>query len=214
MNKKTDKRTRLIEAADTLFHKQGVHITTLANIATLAEVPLGNVYYYFKSKDSILLAVLEQRGRQLRDQQVQWSTLGPSAALKALVESYSQETAHTAAFGHWLGALCQELCKQALPASLAADAANQVQADNAAYATQTSHAHTAMIQAATELFKEPLLWAETQFRALGQSEQASRLAQELFARLEGICLLTLVFKDETMAKAQYQTLTQWVQSLQ
>lgn len=41
MNKRTDKRARLVEAADKLFFEQGVNITTLANIAALADVPLG-----------------------------------------------------------------------------------------------------------------------------------------------------------------------------
>ena len=36
MVKRNDKRERLIDAADQLFHQQGVSTTTLANIATLA----------------------------------------------------------------------------------------------------------------------------------------------------------------------------------
>ena len=32
--------------------------TTLADIAQAADVPLGNVYYYFKSKDELIRAVV------------------------------------------------------------------------------------------------------------------------------------------------------------
>ena len=66
MRPRNDKRTRLVDSANQLFHEQGVSNTTLANIAQLAEVPLGNVYYYFKSKESIVLAVIEFRRRQLQ----------------------------------------------------------------------------------------------------------------------------------------------------
>jgi TetR/AcrR family transcriptional regulator, transcriptional repressor for nem operon len=53
------KRDRLIAAAARLLHEQGVERTTLAEIAQLAEVPAGNVYYYFKTKDEVIAAVVE-----------------------------------------------------------------------------------------------------------------------------------------------------------
>ena len=49
--RRNDKRERLVQAADKLIYEQTFHTTTLANIAKLAEVPLGNVYYYFKTKE-------------------------------------------------------------------------------------------------------------------------------------------------------------------
>jgi hypothetical protein len=44
----TAKRARLIEAAKTLLHQQGLYRTTLADGADRARIPLGNVYYYFR----------------------------------------------------------------------------------------------------------------------------------------------------------------------
>ena len=44
-----DKRKKLICAAKKLFTENGYQATTLAMIATESGVPLGNVYYYFKS---------------------------------------------------------------------------------------------------------------------------------------------------------------------
>ena len=63
-----NKRTRLVESADKLFHEQGIRNSTLANIAQRSDVPLGNVYYYFKSKDSIVSAVIEYRKKILQQQ--------------------------------------------------------------------------------------------------------------------------------------------------
>ena len=50
-----------------LIHKQGFNLTTLADIAQEANVPLGNVYYYFKTKESIAEAVIANRGRELHE---------------------------------------------------------------------------------------------------------------------------------------------------
>jgi len=45
------KRDRLIAAAGETIYRQGVEATTIADIAEAADVPVGNVYYYFKTKD-------------------------------------------------------------------------------------------------------------------------------------------------------------------
>src|SRR5712672_903890 len=60
------KRDRLIEAAKTLFYQQGVTGTTLANIAERAKVPLGNVYYHFRTKDALIEAVVQAHVQELQ----------------------------------------------------------------------------------------------------------------------------------------------------
>ncbi len=178
MQKKTDKRTRLVEAADKLFYEQGVNITTLANIAALAEVPLGNVYYYFKSKESIILAVIEQRQRMLRHQFEQWSTLSPVEQLKALIQQHVTLRTQAMAFGDWFGSLCQELCKGQGP----------------------------IASAASELLSNILSWSEKQFQAMGKGEQSKALSVALIASLQGLSLLTLTLKDENLSATQAQGL--------
>src|SRR5215467_6057636 len=56
-----DERTRLVETAMKLAHKRGFRETSLADIAEAADVPAGNVYYYFKTKDEPGEAVIERR---------------------------------------------------------------------------------------------------------------------------------------------------------
>ncbi len=41
------------------MYRQGATATTLADIAQAADVPLGNVYYYFKTKDDLIRAVVQ-----------------------------------------------------------------------------------------------------------------------------------------------------------
>ncbi len=66
------KRDRLIEAAKAAFYQQGFAPTTLADIAARAEVPLGNVYYYFRTKDEILAAVIAAHLGGIRARFAQW----------------------------------------------------------------------------------------------------------------------------------------------
>ncbi len=55
----TTTRERLLHAARALFHAQGYGATGLAQILREAEVNSGSLYHYFKSKDDLLVGVLE-----------------------------------------------------------------------------------------------------------------------------------------------------------
>ena len=58
---KVDNRSRLLQAAETITYRQGFGSSAIADIAQQAEVPLGNVYYYYKTKDQIGDAIVELR---------------------------------------------------------------------------------------------------------------------------------------------------------
>src|SRR5215472_18745128 len=84
------KRERLVDSARGLFHEQGVHRTTLAEVADRADVPLGNVYYYFKSKDELLGAVLDCYQEQAAALiQAFERHRSPQARLRALARSWA-----------------------------------------------------------------------------------------------------------------------------
>jgi AcrR family transcriptional regulator len=55
----TDKRERLVAAAAERFHHQGYPATSLSDVANVAGVAPGNVFYYFKSKEDLARAVVE-----------------------------------------------------------------------------------------------------------------------------------------------------------
>src|SRR5437588_8034566 len=63
---KRAKHERLVAGARRLFHEQGVETTTIADIAQAADVPLGNVYYYFKTKDELIEAAIDSHARDVR----------------------------------------------------------------------------------------------------------------------------------------------------
>ncbi len=67
-----DTRRKIYEAAMSLFREKGFDDTTMRDIASKAGVALGGAYYYFSSKDAIVLAFY-------RDMQEQSNELVPAA---------------------------------------------------------------------------------------------------------------------------------------
>lgn len=57
--KKTQTRERLILAARELFHEKGYDATSVAEILSKSGVNSGSFYYFFKTKEELLLAVLD-----------------------------------------------------------------------------------------------------------------------------------------------------------
>src|ERR1700684_609347 len=85
---KSEKRARLISTAVKLAYRHGCRETSIADIAEAAKVPVGNVYYYFKTKDEIGEAVVEQHLSEFRSLREQWNSKGsPKERLQACVEN-------------------------------------------------------------------------------------------------------------------------------
>src|SRR5712692_278434 len=110
---RSGKRERLISAAAELLYRQGVQATTLAAIADAADVPPGNVYYYFKTRDDLVRAVVDARAQEIASV---LDALGkrpnPRSRLKALARTWSDQRDLVAESGCAIGSLCMELNKQ------------------------------------------------------------------------------------------------------
>jgi len=186
MPRKTDKRVRLIEAAKVLIHQKGFNQTTLADIAQEADVPLGNVYYYFKTKEAIGEAVIEKRAAEYAEFFAKLNESSDARTrLLTLIQFNSEELELIARYGCPVGGLCQELGKQG--GSLSDQAA--------------------------KLLHDLLAWCETQFRTLGLGEKAPDLALNLTSNIQGIYLLTHTFKDPKLANRQAKFLQEWLEKL-
>src|ERR1700720_3052314 len=107
-----DKRSRLVSAAVGLAYQNGFGATSLADIAREAEVPLGNVYYYFKTKDEIGEAIVALRLAQLSAQRQRWNEAGsPRDRLCACVQDVFENKDFLAECGCAVGTFCSELHK-------------------------------------------------------------------------------------------------------
>jgi TetR/AcrR family transcriptional regulator, transcriptional repressor for nem operon len=180
------KRERLVESAKTLVHEQGVHRTTLADVAERADVPPGNVYYYFKTKDELIAAVLDDYKAEAEALIERFErNRSPKARLKALVHSWADMRDVVARYGCPMGSLCVEVDK---------------------------HEGGADREAAAVLARI-IDWAEDQFRQLGRRD-ARDLSVALFAGIQGAALLANAFRDPALLTRQGRHLERWVDSLE
>ena len=107
------KRERLVVAARVAFHRQGVENTTLADIAGEADVPVGNVYYYFKTKDDLVEAAIDSQMKDIEELLQSLDELRtPQARLKGLITTLGGEAELVARYGCPLGSLCSGLDKR------------------------------------------------------------------------------------------------------
>jgi TetR/AcrR family transcriptional repressor of nem operon len=179
------KRERLVESATSLFHEQGVQRTTLAEVAERAEVPLGNVYYYFKTKDELLGAVLAGYQEQAAVLIASFErSRSPQARLKALVRNWVDMRDAVVRHGCPMGTLCAELDKS----------------------------EDGLDRDAAEVMATIIDWAEDQLRELGRPD-ARDLAVALFAGIQGAALLANTFRDPTILSRQARHLERWIDSL-
>ena len=179
------KRERLIAAACEAMYAQGVEKTTLADVAAAAGVPLGNVYYYFKTKNDLVHAVIEAHLHEISVMlnAIEGAYATPQERLKVLFGSLAEQSGLIARQGCPHGSLCLELDKRADGPGLAA-----------------------------ELLRVPVDWAERQFQAMGRPD-ARDLAVEVIARYQGTALLTSTFRDASLMEGEGRRVARWIDAL-
>jgi AcrR family transcriptional regulator len=76
----SDTKTRLLDAAETLFADHGIAETSLRDITTHAEANLAAVNYHFGGKDGLLAAVFDRRLRPVNQERLELLDAFESAA--------------------------------------------------------------------------------------------------------------------------------------
>jgi AcrR family transcriptional regulator len=165
-----------------LLHRNGVAATTLAQVAEAADVPAGNVYYYFKTKDDLIRAVLDARAGQVRAMLDSLDARPrPGDRLKALARQWDEMRDLVARYGCPFGTLAAELDRR--DDGIDRDAAKPI----------------TMI----------LEWAEDQFRQMGRDD-ARELAVGLFAGVQGAALLANALRDPQLMNQHVRHLERWI----
>jgi TetR/AcrR family transcriptional regulator, transcriptional repressor for nem operon len=183
---RADKRARLIETAMTLAYQHGFRETSLADIAEAAHVPVGNVYYYFKTKDELAEAVVERRLAEFRAFRDELDRLGsPKERLFAFVERIHRNREQLARGGCPLGGLCTELHKEG----------------------------GALAKKSAALFTEPMRWLEEQFRAVGHERDSRELAVHFFSAYQGMAAVALGANDREVVVTEATRLKDWIRTL-
>jgi AcrR family transcriptional regulator len=68
IRKSDQTRARILAAALTVFRERGFEAATMREIATVAGVAVGAAYYYFASKDALVMAFYEQAQEEMTPQ--------------------------------------------------------------------------------------------------------------------------------------------------
>jgi AcrR family transcriptional regulator len=179
------KRERLVAAARTTLYEHGVERTSLADIAQAADVPVGNVYYYFKTKGDLVAAVIERYQDRYQETIAALDRRRtPRARLRGLVELWINQRESLTAHGCPVGTLSTELDKGA---------------DD--LARESAH-----------ILEMLLDWIERQFKDLGRHD-ARTLAVALLAAYEGVSVLANALGDQELITTEGKRLERWIDSL-
>jgi len=180
-------RTDIVESARRLFYEQGYDSTSFSDIVEASGLFRGNIYHYFKTKDEILRAVIEQHLEEYRALLLQWErkNADPKAQLLAFVDMIVGRKAELVEYGCPIGSLNTELAK---------DRRDLQQAARALF----------------DLFRD---WLSARFRELGKNAEAESLALHLLGRAQGIAVISHVYRDAKLLRQETRRLHAWVSQL-
>jgi AcrR family transcriptional regulator len=183
--KRQDKKDKLVLAAKKLVYQKGFAETTLADIAHEADVPLGNVYYYFKTKEAIGLAVIDH---QFKEWEL-WKrkTSSQPLVLQRLIlflENFmtlKDNNEKCSPIGH----LCQEL----------------------------AHEGGALGVSSRKFLQSFIDWLEEQLRLLGLADLALSTAYTLLSLSQGAIILAQTFQDSLIIEKQRLFIERWIRQI-
>lgn len=182
-----NKRDRLVESAATLFHRKGMFATSLADIAKDADIPIGNVYYYFKTKEELALSALARHKQQYVQlfEGLNNNIDDPRQRLKKAIDHYEQQSEDFTRYGCPIGKIVMDTEKE----------------------------HVAIAKAATDVLQTFLSWAEAQFNELGQEENAKTHAVSLLAGIQGAAVLAKALGNSDIMLAELARLAHFIDQL-
>ncbi len=176
-------RQRIVDAADNLFYRRGYNQTSFQDISDATDIPRGNFYYYFKTKDEILNAVVTSRIADLNIMLSQCE-MGTDDARERLL-MFSNMLKHkrddVIQSGCPMGSLCTELAKDT----------------------------TELYEISQQAFMLLRDWIEKQFKSLGLAN-ANDLAMDLLAKLQGVSVLACAFKDAAFVNRSHGEIQDWI----
>ncbi|WP_261958411.1 TetR/AcrR family transcriptional regulator [Streptomyces nigrescens] len=173
-------------AAAQVVHQQGAERTTIADIARAADVQVGNVYYYFKTKDELVAAALSEHTRQLETITGELGRLpDPRERLKALVRGWVGQRDLAARYGCPTGTLATELDKRA---------------------------EGGLDREAGKVIRLLLDWVAAQFREMDLPDPDG-LALTLVGGYQGMSLLTNALRDPQIMVKEGDRLLAWLDTL-
>ncbi|VAW95714.1 hypothetical protein MNBD_GAMMA21-1525 [hydrothermal vent metagenome] len=185
---KTDQtRQKIIQATDDLLYHKGFNLMSFSDIAEASDVPRGNIYYYFKTKDEVLTAVIQYRISQMKNMLDEWNKTipGPLERLKRYTRIPLNEMHDVIQYGCPIGTLNSELGK----------VQRELQIESKQPLT---------------IFKR---WIKKQFNELIPNADAESLTTHFLVRTQGLAMIAYIYKDEKIIQNEVKALNQWLDQL-
>lgn len=178
---------RIVDAANQLFYKKGYNRTSFTDVVDEAEVPRGNIYYYFKTKEEMLRAVIKHRLETTHVMLSDWEEgmAAPLDRLERFVQILYDSTPALLRSGCPMGTLNIELAKD----------------------------QPELKEEAKQLFDTFLHWLTRQFDAMGYPEEARELSLQLLARGQGIIVIAQIYQDPGFLERGTKEINLWLQNL-
>lgn len=178
-------RQRIVDAADALFYQRGYNQTSFQDISDATGIPRGNFYYYFKTKDEILNAVVTTRAADIAGflKRCEEQSNDPAQRLLLFSDMLDASKQSLVQLGCPIGSLCSELAKDG-----------------------------AVLQEKSREVLEVLRdWIRQQFELIGLTN-ADHLAMDLLAKLQGISVIACAFKDIDFINRSNLELKKWIKA--
>lgn len=185
-SKGENNRQRIIDAADQLFYTRGYNQTSFRDISESTGIPRGNFYYYFKTKDDILGAVIDSRTRMYSDMLIQCdqASAQPAGRLLAFIDTLGGFEDQLITVGCPIGTLSSELAKD----------------------------EPQLQEKSREIFDLMRSWLEQNFRAIGSAHPLDN-AMDMLARMQGVSVMACAFKDKAYLHRGLVEVKDWVKKL-
>jgi TetR/AcrR family transcriptional repressor of nem operon len=172
-SKGDNNRQRIVEAADQLFYTRGYNQTSFRDISDVTGIPRGNFYYYFKTKDEILGAVVDARLTGFREM------------LDACEKSSSDPRQKILCFADMMAASEDNIVKTGCPIGT--------------LSSELAKSDDDFKGIARAVFTLVHTWLTGQFTAIGVSE-ANDKAMDLLARMQGVTVMSCAFNDRSFLR--------------
>ena len=180
-------KQQIIKAADQLFYQKGYNLTSFSDISAVSKIPRGNLNYYFKTKDEVLIAVIQYRVNEmesmLQDWEKEFNT--PLERLQRYAKIVSNVKNEVINYGCPMGTLNSELGK--------------VQRD---------------LQIITkEQFGIFENWIKKQFQTMGWGKKSAELTMHLMVWTQGVATMAYIHQDTRLIQKEAKSISSWLTSL-
>lgn len=181
-------RQSIIDAANQLFYRKGYNRSSFTDVVDETGIPRGNIYYYFKTKDEMLEAVINHRLATITTMLSEWDNTIPQPLdrLERFIQIMYDSTPALLRSGCPMGSLNIELAKD----------------------------QPELKQIVHRLFDIFQQWLAKQFSMMGYPDEARELSLQLMARGQGIIVVAQAYQDPGFLENGTKEINRWLEELE